>query len=278
MKDYLIALDLDGTLLYDWSTIHEKTVAYLKSLKAMGHKLVIATGRPYRSSIGFYDSLELNTPLINYNGALVTWKNNPAFTPVNITLNKDDVIDIFTKNAPYIYNAFCEIRDDIYLLEDREDIAPLLHNFNGAKLHVGPLHETLPAGTNGCIIIAHKSQGQHIENYINTHYKNTIGCRNWGDDNRFIIELFSPKTNKGEALKNVARSLGIPRERIIAFGDGMNDVEMLAYAATGVAVNNAHESLRAVADVISPHDHKDHPIERYLSKHLDDAPDFDPSS
>ena len=264
MSKHMIVLDLDGTLLYDVETIHEDTLNYLKTLSKEGHSLVIATGRPYRSAINFYRQLELNTPMINYNGGLITWPNNPDFKTRSILIDHQDIVQIFKANKDYIYNAFCEIGDDIYLLEKRADIMPLLHYEEGVKLTVGPFEETLKEGTNGCIIIAHKHLGQHIEAYIKKHYKNKILCRNWGNEQRYIIELFTPKTNKGEGIKTVSSLLGYPKEKIIAFGDGENDIEMLQYAHIGVAVKNAHPDLLKVADVISPYHHQEFPIERFL--------------
>ena len=66
MEKYLIVLDLDGTLLYDWKTLKEDTKDYMLELSKEGHKLVIATGRPFRSSERYYKMLELDTPIINY--------------------------------------------------------------------------------------------------------------------------------------------------------------------------------------------------------------------
>jgi len=268
MKKYLIALDLDGTLLYDWNTLREDTKAYLKSLKAEGHQLVIATGRPYRSSERFYDALELDTPMINYNGGLISSKHDDDFEEQAILLDKDAVLDIFKENKEYIHNAFCEIKDDIYLLEESEDIVDLLHFFNGAKLHVGDFKDTLPGGTNGFIIVANKNQGQHIESYVNTHYQDKILARNWGDDYNFIIELYTPKTNKGRALDYVANHLGFSKDQIIAFGDGHNDLEMIQYAGIGVAMKNARDELKVVADYVSPYTHKEYAIEKFLKAHF----------
>lgn len=264
MKRHLIALDLDGTLLYDWATLDEKTQDYLKHIKSLGHKLVIATGRPHRSSIRYYDALELDTPLINYNGGLITWECNPEFEEVSIRLDRDKVVDIFTKNQDKIENAFCEIKDDIYLLEESEDIVDLLHFFGAAKLHVGAFKDTLPEDTNGCIIIAEDGKGQAVEEYVAAHYEGEIMTRNWGDDHRSVIELFSPRTNKGRALEHVAKTLGIPRERTIAFGDGHNDLELLEFAKIGVAMKNSHPDLKKVADIISPYTNKEHAIVRFL--------------
>ncbi len=268
MKKHLIALDLDGTLLYDWDTLLPRAVDYLKSLQAQGHTLVIATGRPYRSSERFYRMLELNTPMINYNGGLISWRGNPDFKEVGHHVDRDKVLDIFESNRQHIDNAFCEIKDDIYLLEKREDIMGLLHYFNGAKLHVGPFNETLPSDPHGFIVVAHKHRGQYIESYVKKHYPNDILVRNWGDDYRFIIELYTPKTNKGKALAFVAEKLGFERDDVIAFGDGHNDIEMLEWAGLGVAMKNAHEGLLEVADIISPHTNRQHAVERFLRNHF----------
>jgi len=270
MKKQLIALDLDGTLLYDWATLKKETETYLKSLKEEGHTLVIATGRPYRSAIGFYDQLELNTPLINYNGGLITWRDNPDFNEVNITVDYDAVLDIFKNNAEYIDNAFCEVKDDIYLWRESEEIQDLLHYFNGATLQVGPFEETLPAdqGTNGFIVVAKHGKGHLIEEYVRRHYPDKVLARNWGDDYQFIIELYTPLTNKGNAISHVAKELGFDHENIIAFGDGHNDIEMLQTAGTGIAMQHSHAELKAVADIISPYDNQSNAIEYHLKQML----------
>src|SRR5690606_41588100 len=70
-KQHLIALDLDGTLLKDDKTISTKTKATLEKAKKAGHAIMIATGRPYRSSSMYYQELGLTTPIVNFNGAFV---------------------------------------------------------------------------------------------------------------------------------------------------------------------------------------------------------------
>jgi len=268
MNKYLFALDLDGTLLYDWETLKEETLEYLKNIKEQGHKFVIATGRPFRSSEEFYDLLELDTPLINYNGGLVTSKHDPLFKDYSLTINRECVLDIFEKNKQHIENAFGEVGDDIYLLHDTEEINPLLHNFNGSQLFVGDFKDILKADTNGFIIIAKEGQGQYIEEYVNKYYQGRVLSRNWGNEYSFIIELFTPATNKGNALKYVADYLGFKRENVIAFGDGHNDIEMILYANLGIAMANAHESLIEVADIVLEHTNKENGIEKFLKEFL----------
>lgn len=268
MKKYLIALDLDGTLLSDWQTMSPQTKEYLKDLSKQGHKVVIATGRPFRSSEKFYDELELDTPIINYNGGLVTNKHNPNFKPYSLTIPKEHVIDIFESNKVVIRNAFGEIGDDIYLYKDTEEIRPLLHYFNGASLTVGNFDETLENDTNGFLIVAEKGYANQIEDYVAANYKDKVLSRNWGHHYNFVIELHTPETTKGAGLKYVADHLGFKPEDIIAFGDAHNDIEMLQYAGTGVAMINAQDVLKGYADVITTHSNTENGIVKFLKNFL----------
>lgn len=70
MKPYLICLDLDGTLLNDNKEISDYTKSFNFFTK-QGHYLMIATGRPYRASQIYYHELNMNTPIVNFNGAYV---------------------------------------------------------------------------------------------------------------------------------------------------------------------------------------------------------------
>ena len=113
-KGYLIAVDLDGTVITGFDNYDKKSFALLKEL-ANEHKVVIATGRPYRSSKYYYDLLGLNTPLINYNGSLVHNPHDALFPKYMITIPKESLYDIIEQNRDILINLFCEIEDDIYL-------------------------------------------------------------------------------------------------------------------------------------------------------------------
>lgn len=269
MKKYLFVLDLDGTLLEDWLTINDETVEYLNQIQELGHKIVLATGRPFRSSEEFYDKLKLDTPLINYNGGLVTSKHDPNFKGYSLTVDLDSVLDIFENNKEHIHNAFGEVIDDIYLLEDTEEIQPLLHNFNGARLFVGDFKDILDKPTNGFIIISKKGHGQFIEDYVETHYKEKVLHRNWGNDYEYIIELFTPETSKGNAVEYVSKYLGFEQEDIVAIGDAHNDIEMLQYAGLGVAMKNAQDRLKPFADTVTKYTNKENGVIRFIQEFLE---------
>lgn len=79
---------------------------------------------------------------------------------------------------------------------------------------------------------------------------NVIHCTvpMFGDDSG---ELSVPGVNKASAIQALITHLGIPRENTYAFGDGLNDIDMLEFCQYGIAVGNAKEGLKAIADEIT---------------------------
>lgn len=271
MKDkYLIALDLDGTILYDFDSLSESLVDFMKEIQKQGHKIVIATGRPFRSSKFVYDRFELDTPLINYNGGLITHPKDQDFPKINYTVEKEFIIDIFKNNRDYIRNAFCEVNDAIYVHKEEKEIEPLLHLKGATKLEIGNFETTLNDDPNGAIIIGKEGKGALIKDYIDKKYADIVLSRIWNLSGEYdsIIEVFTPESNKGKALEYVANYLGFPREQVIAIGDGHNDIEMIEYAQIGVCVNNAHSDLIKVADIVLEHTAKENAVYHFLEDFL----------
>ena len=270
MDKYLIAIDLDGTLLYDFSTISEQMTSFMKKVQSYGHRIVIATGRPYRSSRFVYELFGLDTPIINYNGGLVTHPHDPSFPVVNITARKEAIIDIFESNIEHIRNAFCEVKDSIFLYREEKAIEPLLHVAGSTGIHIGHLKDTLVEDTNGAIIIGKQGHGRYIADYVNKKYNGRILTRIWDIRGEYdsIVEIYTEASDKGKALKYVADHLGYRRENVIAFGDGHNDIGMLDYAGLGVSVANGNPALLETADLILPGTAKEEIVRLFLTDYL----------
>jgi hypothetical protein len=67
----------------------------------------------------------------------------------------------------------------------------------------------------------------------------------------YFLEFFSPLASKGAALEQVMRRLGVPREEVLAVGDGENDISLIEAAGLGVAMNNGVPALRARAQLVT---------------------------
>ncbi|MGD9605641.1 MAG: HAD family hydrolase [Bacilli bacterium] len=245
-KPYLIAVDLDGTLITNFDNYDKKSFQLLETL-AKEHYVVIATGRPYRSSIYYYDLLKLKTPIVNYNGALVQNPHDRLFPKTMITIDRNIIRSLIADNEDILINIFCEIEDDIFLWKQTSEIVPYLH-ISGGKLQVGNFDLILHGDPNGAIIIAKLGSEDRLKQYLETKFPNQVLIRFWYNESLAIAEIYNPLTSKGNAIAKIANYYHIPQERIIAIGDAHNDIEMIKYAQFGVAMSGGHPDLLTVAN------------------------------
>ncbi len=245
-KPHLIVLDLDDTLMTGFTTYDEETFEYLRYLKSCGHIIMIATGRPFRSSHFVYEALNLNTPLINYNGARVTNPKDPLFPVTDLRIDKDDLLEIIEHIRPSLINVFCEIIDDIYVMNYNEEIHPFLH-VEGGNLHTGELKDILPDNPNGALFFLNEEYIHIFENYINNEYNGKLLTRYWYAGGYHIVEIYNPLVDKKRGFLDAIKYYNIPHECTIAIGDGHNDIGLIESAHIGVAMGNAHKDLLKVA-------------------------------
>lgn len=240
-KKYVIAIDLDGTLVTEFDKYDKVSFDYLKEL-AKKEYIIISTGRPYRSSKYYYDLLELNTPIINYNGSLVHDPQNNNFPTYSVEMLKEDIFEFYTANSSDIVNIFSEVGDDIYLLKDLGDLSSYLHE-EGAKLIKGDIRKTLKHNPNGTIVFSKPDSEERLQKYIDEHFNGRIKIRFWGVDTYLISELYNSSSSKAVGIKKICEFYNIPLSNLIAIGDGPNDTELLECAGVGVAMGNSHPTL-----------------------------------
>lgn len=250
MEKYLIVLDLDGTLMSDLTTYDEETFDYLRKLNQEGHKIMIATGRPMRSSYFVYQLLGLSTPLINYNGALVHNPTDPNFPMTDIRINKKDLLEIIEHNKKAIINVFSEIHDDIYVQEYNADVHDYLH-VDGGIIHSGMLNETLPDNPNGALFFFDSAYIEEFENYIENEFSGNLFTRYWSIGPNHIVEVYSTLVDKKNGINDAIKYYNINPKNTIAIGDGHNDIGMLNNVNYKVAMKNAHPDLLKVADYVT---------------------------
>lgn len=266
-QGYLIAVDLDGTLIQGFDNYDKKSFEYLKEI-AINNYVVIATGRPFRSSKYYYDILNLNTPIINYNGALVFHPNDDSFSKRMITVSKETIIKIFNDNKNIISNIFCEIEDEIFLYREEKEINSYLH-LDGGNLHIGDFEKILYDDPNGAICFSKKENEKILEEYIKDTFKGSLKIRFWDDENYCVGEIYNPLTNKGNGINKIISFYNIPFEKTIAIGDGHNDIELFENVNIGVAMANSHKDLIQCSKYVTT-TVKEHGVYNFLKSFFED--------
>ncbi|WP_346235491.1 Cof-type HAD-IIB family hydrolase [Lysinibacillus telephonicus] len=256
MKQHLIVLDLDGTLLTDDQKISEKTKTTLFKAKEAGHQVMIATGRPYRASQLYYNELMLSTPIVNFNGALVHHPKSKTWETVHTPIDLSVVYDVVDSVDKYQYeNLIAEVMDDVFIhVEDKAMMD--IFKMGDPKVTIGNLRNNLNEDPTSLLIHAEESNVPLIRDHLENVHAELIEHRRWGAPFH-IIEIVRKGLNKAVGISLVAKDMNIPRERIIAFGDEDNDLEMIDYAGIGVAMSNGIADLKNIANEVTLSNNED---------------------
>ncbi|GGN60375.1 Cof-type HAD-IIB family hydrolase [Oceanobacillus indicireducens] len=268
MKKHMIALDLDGTLLTDDKKISERTKQVLFKAKEEGHIVVISTGRPHRASINYYYELGLDTPMVNFNGALIHHPQNRNWDALHNPLPIRTAHKII--EACYdlrVNNILAEVLDDVYIdsfdskligfFDEIEDEAPYV---------IGNLKQKLEEDPTSILVYPEEEQVQQLRSHLDDYHAEVIEHRKWGAPWN-VIEIIKKGMNKAVGLQKIAHYFDIPKDQIIAFGDEDNDLEMIDYAGVGVAMGNAIDELKSLAKHVTATNEEDG-IGAFLEEYL----------
>ena len=227
MTKKLIFIDLDGTLLNDSFELSPYTVKVLKEVSKKGHKIVLASGRPPRAMLPYYEQLGLDTPFIAYNGTYVIDPNDESFPALKEAFPLEDVKDILSKiDFPLLNLAF---EDDEKIFMDKLD--PFLIGYfpkMGEEIKTGKAEEHLTKDVFALIFETENIHYEKLKRLIESHAP--IGCRHWSASKH--CEAYYAHYDKGNAAEYIAKHYGVRQDDIIAFGDSDSDYKMLAFAGT----------------------------------------------
>lgn len=250
MKRHLIVLDLDGTTLTDKKTIDTPTVKAIHRLQREGHAVMIATGRPYRSSEPYYKELQLQTPIVNFNGAYIHHPLDNSYELSHTPLPMQVAHDIVEACHQFdFHNIIAEVIDDVYFHYHDERLLDIF-TMGNPQMTTGDLRSYLTTDPTSMLIHAPESYVHGIRHHLSEAHAEVIDHRRWAAP-WHVIEVVHAGIHKAVGIRKVAKELDIPSSRIISFGDEDNDLEMLEYAGIGVAMGNATPEVKQVANEVT---------------------------
>ena len=266
MQRHLIALDLDGTTLNNQSKLSEKTIRTLNALQKEGHIVTIVTGRPYLISHHIYDQLGLKSPMVNFNGALTHIPHQHWDGEYARTVSRDLTLSMLEETDQLgVKTLIAEDKLHVWANRPSNTIPEFIPNkleedqiLNEKNLTGDPIALTFEFDP---------KKKDEILSQIDVEFGNEVEPRVWGGGYD-IMELISRGTHKEDGLDHVAHYYGIPKDRILAFGDEANDYEMLDYAGHGVAMQNAIPKIKEVADDVTELDNDHDGLAAYLEKYF----------
>lgn len=243
----LIAFDIDGTVLNEERELTPRTEAALKNAIAAGIKVVSATGRMYPSARPILRQIGITSPCVVYNGAQV---RDPVSEDIVFELALEgeltsEVLSFFHEN-----NWYAQIyHDDKLLVEDDGDERCLYYEMvSGVK--AVPLGKRFWDFNGPSVKILGIAFESDVYQDMVKRTAEELGDRLYTAESQDVfIEMVHHDVNKARSLARVAKALGIEQKDVLAFGDGVNDREMLAWAGVGIAMGNAPSRVKACADM-----------------------------
>ena len=245
----LLAFDLDGTLTNDDKVITPRTMEALRTVQQHGVKLCLASGRPPFGMRPLAREIGGEVLLLCYNGGYieipaVDGKGAPEVL-VERTLPEEVLpkLKAFQDESDFTLMTYYE--DTIYTEHpDNPYVAISSRNNNMRVQGIKDFVADTPRPLHKCLMVGPPEARLALEEQMQASLKNMYICHS----TPYFIECLPLGIDKGAALEDLAAHLGIPMQNVIAFGDSNNDVSMLEKAGIGVAMGNAEESIKAVAD------------------------------
>ncbi|MBO5245190.1 MAG: HAD family phosphatase [Selenomonadales bacterium] len=243
----LLAVDLDDTLLNEECVVSEANKQAIKEAVARGVIVTIATGRMFESAQKIAKQLEIDVPLISYNGALVQTAVSEEVL-MKRCLDEDAaraVLDLFREKGWYIqlYRG-----DKLYVDTVTNDTREYESRVETKATAIGQALYDDPKDILKMLAINDPEKIDFVEETVHTLLSGKVFAPR--SMPRFL-EIVNAKVNKGEALRFVAEHFGVKREEVMAIGDSNNDIAMVEYAGLGVAMGNATPRVKEAADVMT---------------------------
>ncbi|MDH5928590.1 Cof-type HAD-IIB family hydrolase [Vibrio lentus] len=263
----IVASDLDGTLLAPNHQLSAFTKLTLKKLHDQGYTFIFATGRHHVDVAGIREIAGIPAYMITSNGARVHDQNDQLMYSQNVPQDLvQPVIDVVRQDP----NIFIHMYQNEDWLLDRED--EMLAKFHSESGFSYKRFEADKAPSDGIakVFFTHPEQDHEYLVTFEQKLKDAFGDKlNIAFSTPWCLEVMAAEVSKGHALDAVAKSLNLSLENCVAFGDGMNDAEMLAMAGKGLVMETSHHKVKEALpnnEVIGSN--ADDAVAHYLEKHL----------
>lgn len=257
MEPKILVLDIDGTLTNSQKKITEKTKKAIWDCMDRGHKVVLASGRPTPGMMMHAKTLELAERggyLLSFNGGKIVECSSGKVICQKI-LDADlipGIYDFCKKNGL----GMCSYeKETIIAAFEPDEYIKLEGRINDLPIEVKEnFVEYITFDVNKCLLTAPIDKAEEYEKQLVSMYGDKASIYR---SEPFFIEIMPLNVDKAASLEQMLSILGMKKEQTICCGDGFNDISMIKYAGLGVAMANAQDAVKEVADYITASNDED---------------------
>lgn len=262
----LIAIDMDGTLLNKDEMISERNKYAIERVRNKGIKVVIASGRPIHGLEAYLKELKLVSDedyVMSYNGGMIQKVETKEVLVKNV-LRGQDLHDL--------YKVAKQLNVNIHAFSDRGCITPKINTYSEleGRMNGIPVYEINYDEVKvdeEIIKVMFIDDEEIIDRVIKDLPEELYKKYNIVRSMPFFLEFLSKESGKGQGIKRLINHLGIRKEEVICIGDAGNDIDMLKFAGVGIAMGNALEEVKQIADYVTKSNQEDgvaYAIEKFV--------------
>lgn len=267
----VVFFDIDGTLVSRQNYIPESTKRAIKELKKRDILPVIATGRATVLLEEVKDELEIDS-YIAMNGQYIVLEGQPIYTnPISEDLlvrlmeqaSEDRKGIVLCGTEDIFSNSVISLVQRSSILKVLKSIGKIIPNKIQMSLFSRLIRKPPKSedykGKDICQVILEireQDEAAYRENFKELHFTRS---------NDYTVDVISSGVSKATGIERIIKMLDVDLENTYAFGDSLNDLEMIQYVGTGVSMGNGWDELKKVADMITA-DVSEDGIEKGLKK------------
>jgi len=241
----LIATDIDGTILKDDFKFNQEVKDCIAKLTADGVKVVLVTGRMHSATDYVAEELGLETPIVSYQGGLVKYKNEILYEK-NLNPEKAREIINWAKQNNVHLNLY--MNDELFV--ERDDA--IIRRYTGER-HSGFIVKSFDDVKLHRInkMLAIDFEDENKVTMWKEYLEATFDDINVVKSTPYFCEICHPEATKGHAVNFLREYYGLKKEEILTIGDQNNDIDLLKAGGIKVAMGNATDELKAIADYVT---------------------------
>ncbi|MBT2759150.1 Cof-type HAD-IIB family hydrolase [Mesobacillus foraminis] len=239
-KHSVIFFDIDGTLLNHKKELPQSTKEAIVKLKEQGHIVAIATGRAPFMFADLRKELGIDT-FVSYNGQYVVLNGEVLYTnPLNTSSLLKLTEAALLNNHPVVYMDHEDMKANVpehaYIKESIDTLKIGMFPAHDPSYHEGrDLYQTL-------LFCPEGEEQQYEQEFSDFDFVR------W---HPVSVDILPRGGSKAQGIEQILKKLGVSNEDIYAFGDGLNDIEMLTAVHNSVAMGNAEDSVKKVAKYVT---------------------------
>jgi Cof subfamily protein (haloacid dehalogenase superfamily) len=257
----LIALDVDGTLVNDEHQLTTRVIEAVRTASQKGVMVALCTGRGPFNTLPVFEKLGINGYMLSHNGG-VTCYSEPYRVLEQSTFHVAEVQTLIEYcRGQQVHFDLCAV-EQLYCETIGEYEQKMYQHFLIEPVLLDDvLHLTEPI-----VKLTLFGERTHMDVVERDCANIPHGFNMIRSDERFI-DFMLPNISKGAALARLCKRYEIAPEEVLAIGNYYNDCEMITFAGIGIAVANAPDDLKALADDVTTSNNEDgvyHALKKYV--------------